>query len=546
MCGIAGMILREDSAVTSEQKAVIATCLFSHMQERGRHSWGYYLGNEQYLHKGVGLASYGVDMTDFTDTDMFMLHTRHATVGDISKENSHPWRFIKGTEEEKGKAPKPITSLIGMHNGCIINHKDLNEKYKRTFEVDSMHIFEQRLQGLSWNELRGYGALACYHETDEESPEREGSLYLGRFNNGVLSIYGIRSGIKDDNRDLGIIFASTAEACRIALYCAGFTFSQIFPYNVEQDRLYKVLNGTNEDGMLWYESAPNDKIDIQYYARQTAAQGEWMGYNNRATTHNRVHDRRSTRKKSGNKVDFEGLSGWQLAKCFSGVRYYTGQENCSKCEAMGSIEMLEEPNERFCRRCWLVMVIMEDPKVVPIGEILPAIEEARTIFKAGGSKTNSGLLCEICDKFEASHLQKNENTLTCAACVEIWEGEFDFTPITDLGKVDGDGSTGCVSEESEGDQCCDGTEEKSGESSSPVAARAISKTLDLDCEECMEVAADWEILIRYHDERGSLRQNVCRECIKAVRFSLDPEKASIAALTLINHRTNIHNILPSI
>lgn len=151
-------------------------------------------------------------------------HTRKATHGTVNVENAHPFE---------------IEGIIGAHNGMVFNHESLNKDYQRSFEVDSMHIFAHISEGRPLSEIRSYGAIE-YIKKDE--PEK---IYLGRFNVGELSAYGIGSFDKDDSsKCLGVIWSSQEKPIIKAMGLAGI---KGFRFEVKDDTLYYIRNGN-----LWY------------------------------------------------------------------------------------------------------------------------------------------------------------------------------------------------------------------------------------------------------------------------------------------------------
>jgi len=143
------------------------------MNKRGQDAWGMSDGIDIIKHTGSILESWEEPPTDWTSC---IIHTRGASSGSGKVlENAHPFQF-----------PKPSGgSVVGIHNGCLSNHKDLNDKYSRKFDVDSMHIWAHRAAGLSWEELRGWGNLVWYED---------GKLNFARFNSTDLNIATLTNG----------------------------------------------------------------------------------------------------------------------------------------------------------------------------------------------------------------------------------------------------------------------------------------------------------------------------------------------------------------
>lgn len=240
MCGILGYSRSKNSQVSTETMKVILSILINRMDDRGGDSWGWY--SDGRIKKGVGTASFGVDLNDIAGNQMLMLHTRKATVGAKTAANAHPWR---------------INNLIGMHNGGVANHDEMNRKYKRDFDVDSMHIFAHISEDRPLSELIAHGAIVY---TDELAPV-PGTIWHSRFNGGVLTVAKICSARGKPSTD--VIFCSLADPIRSALDLAKVPFYQGF--KTEENRLYHI-----ESGQLFFKLP---EIELPF--------AEKSGYSNR-------------------------------------------------------------------------------------------------------------------------------------------------------------------------------------------------------------------------------------------------------------------------
>jgi hypothetical protein len=126
------------------------------MQFRGDDSWGSTDGNE--IIKNVGpITESWVLPESWTQA---VIHTRAATVGDITVENSHPFQF---------------GNVIGVHNGMVRNHDILDRENSRNFSVDSMHIFAHIAENKNLQDIRGYGTVVYY---------QDGQLFFVTFGTG--------------------------------------------------------------------------------------------------------------------------------------------------------------------------------------------------------------------------------------------------------------------------------------------------------------------------------------------------------------------------
>lgn len=211
MCGHLGVWLKKpDSRIIPLLAGLAVT-----MDCRGGDSWGYWADGN--LVKGLGTFTSKNQARNFGGIKTFMGHTRAASVGAKTVENSHPFH---------------IGHTIGAHNGSISNWFDLNKEYERKFEVDSMHIFahidEYGYDRL--DELSGYGAIAWL---DDRAPE---IINLARWNGGQLAIAEIYT---KDGQVLGTAYASTVEALAPSLEIAGFKYKL---FKVDEKKLYFTQN----------------------------------------------------------------------------------------------------------------------------------------------------------------------------------------------------------------------------------------------------------------------------------------------------------------
>ena len=216
MCGIiAWQLQKPDPRIVPA--AALAEWL---MDARGKHSWGYWTP-EFGLNKGLGLMHQNVPAGIFTNTTMMIGHCRYATTGAVVEANSHP--FQKG-------------NILGVHNGIVSNHKELNEKYNRNFDVDSEHIFQHIAENKPMKEINAYGAVVWIDLTNP------GKIYACKFNDGVLEA----SSIYDDN-DLkregdatGTFIASTFDCVAGAMHLSGMNFETL---KLEKDIVNVIENG---------------------------------------------------------------------------------------------------------------------------------------------------------------------------------------------------------------------------------------------------------------------------------------------------------------
>jgi predicted glutamine amidotransferase len=139
MCGLAGFAKTPNEQSRHQMRKVrkISKSLLKSIADRGKHSTGVSVISEKdepIIYKTLQSSDVFVDSPEYNkisneyrkDTSICMLHTRHATEGDVTVRNAHP--FVVG-------------STIGAHNGMIYNHEDIDEKHKELYEVDSQYLF---------------------------------------------------------------------------------------------------------------------------------------------------------------------------------------------------------------------------------------------------------------------------------------------------------------------------------------------------------------------------------------------------------------------
>lgn len=259
MCGIAGYscLNQYDSRIN-----IAFPILALYMENRGRKSWGWTDGKEQIV-KTLGTISDGMNPS-FLGYKEAALHTRQPTTGATVADNSHPFR---------------IGDVLGMHNGVVRNHDELQKKYDRKCAVDSEHIFYHIAENRDLGDISAYGAIVFW---------RNGKLHLGRFNGGELTL------VKTEN---AWMFASTKDSLEVALRLSGLSKGAVYfklkegqLYRIEGDKLYKdmELNFSEYDtrkygtwqnqGGYGYGSYYDDNEDFNW-----AVEGEWKDVDGKRT-----------------------------------------------------------------------------------------------------------------------------------------------------------------------------------------------------------------------------------------------------------------------
>lgn len=239
MCGISGWSMTH-YPISKERKAILAGVLTTLNDSRGGDSAGWYSPKS-----GISkvLGDIGPHSATIAKEQIVMLHTRKATTGGITVENSHP--FVIG-------------EIIGAHNGMIMNHRELERKYNRNCEVDSMHLFHHINEGLPFSDITGYGAIQ-YVRKDE--PRK---IYLCKMRSGELAVRGIGEGPENCK---GVIWSSDKDHLEKAVEAAQIP---TFPYKIETGAIY-YISGAD----LFKSEKTHDLAEREWYSMP-----DWRnGYN---------------------------------------------------------------------------------------------------------------------------------------------------------------------------------------------------------------------------------------------------------------------------
>lgn len=138
MCGIFGFAKREDWQSETQMTRIndTLTYLAYNSVVRGQDSTGIsiFSGDESATYKTLKASDELVCSKEWDNivdtitpkTTVAMGHVRLATQGEITTRNAHPFQ---------------IGSVVGAHNGIIMNHEEVCEKINKSVEVDSEVIF---------------------------------------------------------------------------------------------------------------------------------------------------------------------------------------------------------------------------------------------------------------------------------------------------------------------------------------------------------------------------------------------------------------------
>ena len=193
------------------------------IESRGRDSWGATNGFEVIKNVGPVINTFNNHREEIFSWDRAIFHTRGASTGPVNTDNQHPFTFSNAPEG----SPEWKRTVVGIHNGVIANHEELNKKYSREFTCDSMHIYKHLAEGREMREICGWGNLAWYDFLPEHL---EGNLRLLRFNADNLELARLTTG--------ELVFCSTQAPIVRAALIAGSSV-QTF-YNIQPETIYTI------------------------------------------------------------------------------------------------------------------------------------------------------------------------------------------------------------------------------------------------------------------------------------------------------------------
>jgi hypothetical protein len=221
MCGIMGFSRLTPTALQ------MAPLLAWDNATRGVDSWGMTNGDEVIRKSGPQIEDWTPPPESWMDHTV-VWHNRGASFRENASDPNcaHPFSFTK----EDG------SQVIGVHNGIIRNHTDLNKLYKREFPVDSMHVFANIAEGKPWKDLEGWANLVWF-----ETLHNKRDMYLARVNDQDLHVAKMKDGT--------LTICSTEEPIR----WAGRMYSNPVDYwfKIDENQIYRVVHEEGGGDTLW-------------------------------------------------------------------------------------------------------------------------------------------------------------------------------------------------------------------------------------------------------------------------------------------------------
>lgn len=247
MCGILGV-----STLNRNTRPIIPFLAWE-MQRRGDDSWGASDGNEVIREMGAIRKSFYIP-TNWVGNPV-IVHTRRASQGKVNLKNAHPLH---------------IKNIIGIHNGTLINHTELNRIHQRNYDVDTAHIFHHLADELPLGDIGGTAAIAWF---DQNTP---GFLYLCRISTPALVVAKLTTG--------ELIFASEKTPIEEAVAMGNRNIAGFI--KIEPNLVYKINCESNEI----FETTK--RYEFRAYQQLMAySEGYYNGYQNHHNSRRSHHSR---------------------------------------------------------------------------------------------------------------------------------------------------------------------------------------------------------------------------------------------------------------